>query len=619
MHKKTDTPFHQGLETIKTVQRTLTDRPGVYRMIGQNGDVLYVGKARNLKKRVASYTRPDNLPMRLKRMIAETRSMEIIETHTELEALLLEFNLIKELDPAYNILLKDDKAFPYILITGNHPYPRMVKHRGEKTVKGTYFGPFATIGAVGKTLNVMQKVFQLRNCTDTFFENRKRPCLQYHIKRCSAPCVGYVTQNEYDKQVTDAVDFLDGKTRDIQDRFAELMKKASDAQEYEDAAFYRDRIRALTSIQASQTINAKHVKNADVFAVVQDSGFTCISVFFIRHGQNFGNKTMFPKIAEDENIEDLLTNFINYFYTGNPIMPEIIINMLPTDSQLLAKALSMRLGRHVTITKPQRGEKLSLVQMAEQNARSALLRHKAQKSSDKDGLQRVVEVFGLDDIPQRIEVYDNSHTGGTNMVGAMIVAGPEGFRKSAYRKFNIREAKESDDYGMMREVMTRRFSRAIEEGKTMGDEDWPDLLLIDGGLGQLRAVTDILTDLGVIDDVTVVSIAKGPDRNAGREDFYMKDRAPFRLPPNDVGLFYLQRLRDEAHRFAIGSMRIRRNKAIGTSPIDAIPGIGPKRKKALLTHFGSGKAVSRAALADLEKVEGISKAFAKKIYGYFHG
>lgn len=612
-------PFEQGIKAIKTVQQTLTDRPGVYRMIGEDHRVLYVGKARSLKKRVASYTRPDILPMRLKRMIAETRSMEIIETHTELEALLLEFNLIKELNPAYNILLKDDKAFPYIMITGNHGYPRMVKHRGEKAVKGHYFGPFATVGAVGKTLNIMQKVFQIRNCTDSFFETRKRPCLQYHIKRCTAPCVGLVTRGEYNCQVRDAMDFLNGRTRDIQDRFAAEMKRASDRLDYESAARYRDRIRALTSIQATQTINARHVKNADIFALVQESGMTCISVFFIRNGQNFGNKTLFPDIAGDENIENLMAAFLAQFYANNPLMPEIIVNQMPEDAALLASALSVRLDKTVRIAKPVRGEKLALVKMAEDNAMSSLLRYKAQRASDISGLGRITAAFGLDEVPERIEIYDNSHTGGTDMLGAMIVAGPEGFRKSAYRKFNIREAAGSDDYGMMREVMKRRFSRAIDEGKGPGDIDWPDLLLIDGGSGQLNAVTDILSELGVADDVAVISIAKGPDRNAGREEFHMKGRAPFRLPPNDVGLFYLQRLRDEAHRFAIGSMRIRRAKAIGTSPIDAVPGIGPKRKKALLAHFGSGKAVSRAALADLEKVPGISKAFAGKIYGYFHG
>jgi len=611
--------FSEGLTVIKTVQKTLADKPGVYRMLGANGNVLYVGKAHSLKKRVLSYTHLDRLPMRLKRMVAETRSMEIIETHTELEALLLEFNLIKELNPVYNVLLKDDKMFPYILITGNHPYPRIMKHRGQKTIKGTYFGPFATVGAVGNTLNSLQKIFQTRNCTDHFFESRKRPCLQYHIKRCTAPCVGYVSQDDYNKQIVNAVDFLNGKTPHIQDRFASMMREASDREEYEKAASYRDRIRALASIQASQTINTRHIKNADVFAVVQDSGFTCISVFFIRHGHNFGNKTMFPKIAEDEDIKNLLTHFINHFYTDNPVTPKIIINVLPHDSHLLTEALTIRLGHNVTITKPQRGEKLTLIQMAEDNARSALLRYKAQKFSNKEGLERITELFRLDNVPQRIEVYDNSHTGGTNMVGAMIVAGSEGFHKSAYRKFNIREAKASDDYGMMREVMKRRFSSTTKEDEIIHDKNWPDLLIIDGGIGQLHAVTDTLSDLGVIDNVTVVSIAKGPDRNAGREDFYMMDRAPFRLPPNDIGLFYLQRLRDEAHRFAISSMRIRRNKAMSTSPIDAIPGIGSKRKKALLTHFGSGKAVSRAAIADLEKVEGISKVFAQKIYGYFHG
>ncbi len=609
-------PLETGIETIRSYQKTLSDKPGVYRMLGEDGKLLYVGKAKNLKRRVASYTRPDALPMRLKRMIAETRSMEIVETHTELEALLLEFNLIKELNPAYNILLKDDKAFPHILITRDHHYPRLVKHRGKQTIKGDYFGPFASVGAVGRTIDTIQKIFQLRNCTDNYFENRKRPCLQYHIKRCTAPCVGYISHDDYQKQVQDAEDFLNGKSQKLQHSFAKEMKKAADSQKYETAAWYRDRIKALTAIQSSQIINLQNTKNADVIAIVEDSGLTCITVFFIRNGQNFGNRTYFPKADEGEPLQETLGRFLIEFYTRNPVVPEIIVNILPTDHIILSEVLTKQLGKKAVILSPSRGDKKAVIEMATRNAQSALERHKAQKTSDQEGLKRVQEIFELDELPQRIEVYDNSHTGGDHMLGAMIVASPEGFEKPQYRKFNLRDTDASDDYGGMREVMKRRFGK-IE--KIDADDTWPDLVLIDGGKGQLSSVTEILEELGVLDKITLVAIAKGPDRNAGREDFYMNGRAPFRLPPNDVGLFYLQRLRDEAHRFAIGSMRVRRAKTIEKSPLDDVPGIGPKRKKALLTYFGSGKAVARAGLVDLKRVEGISKAFAEKIYNHFHG
>ena len=609
-------PLETGIEIIKKTQKTLTDRPGVYRMLGEDGTILYVGKAKSLKKRVASYTRPDRLPMRLKRMIAETRSMEIIETHTELEALLLEFNLIKELDPVYNILLKDDKAYPYILVTKDHDYPRLVKHRGKQTIKGDYYGPFASAGAVGRTMNIITKVFQLRNCTDSYFENRTRPCLQYHIKRCSAPCVGHVSKEEYDKQVSDTHAFLSGKSSDIQKRFAEKMKEASDAMEYEAAARYRDRIKALSTIQASQIINLQSLKNTDVIALTQEQGQTCIVIFFIRNGQNYGNRTYLPKADEDENPADILGRFMIEFYTRNPLVPDILVNIALTDQDILAEVLALQLERKVTITKPTRGDKKAVVDMAVSNAVSALTRHRAQTLSDQKGLERVQDIFAMDELPQRIEVYDNSHTGGQHMLGAMIVATPDGFRKSAYRKFNLRETEASDDYGGMREVMKRRFGRALQEGE---DHDWPDLVLIDGGKGQLSSVTEILEDMGILDKFTLVAIAKGPDRNAGREEFFMNGRTPFRLPKDDIGLFYLQRLRDEAHRFAIGSMRTRRAKTIEQSPLDSVPGIGPKRKKALLSYFGSGKAVARASLTDLQRVEGISKSFAEKIYNHFNG
>lgn len=607
-----------GIETIKAVQITLSDRPGVYRMLGADQSILYVGKAKSLKKRVENYTRPERLPMRLKRMISETRSMEIIETHTELEALLLEFNLIKELNPKYNIIYKDDKAFPYILIPSDHHFPRVMKHRGAKKIKGDYYGPFAGAGTVNRSLDSMHKIFQIRNCSDSYFSARKRPCLQYHIKRCTAPCVDKVTKEDYATQIDQARDFLSGKSRDIQNQFATAMKQASDTQNFERAAQYRDKIKILNAVQAAQMINIPSIKNADVFAITQDSGMTCIAVFFIRNGQNFGNRTYFPKNDEGESINDVLGRFIIQYYARNPIIPDIMVNILPTGHSLIAEAMSKDIERKVTLSAPKRGDRTSVIKLAVDNAQSSLERHKAQQSNDMAGLKRIQNIFGLDDIPKRIEVYDNSHTGGEFMVGGMIVATPDGFNKSAYRKFNIREAEASDDYGMMREVMKRRFGRALKEGINIGHENWPDIVLIDGGKGQLSAVTEIFEDLGILDDITLICIAKGPDRNAGREDFYMNGRAPFRLPPNDVGLFYLQRLRDEVHRFAIGSMRVRRAKSIEKSPLDGIAGIGAKRKKSLLTYFGSGKSVTTAALADLERVEGISKAVAQKIYDHFH-
>ena len=613
------TPLKRGITAIKNVQTTLSERPGVYRMLSNNQKVLYVGKAKNLQRRVANYTRPDKLPMRLKRMIAETYSMEIIETHTELEALLLEFNMIKDIKPPYNILLKDDKAFPHILITRDHDFPRVMKHRGKQSIKGDYFGPFANAGAVERTLNTIQKIFQIRNCTDSYFENRKRPCLQYHIKRCSAPCVNHTSKEDYNKQIKEAHDFLNGKSQFLQKDFAKKMKNAADSQNYEQAAKLRDRIKALAAIQSSQIINLQSTKNADVMAITQDSGLTCITVFFIRNGQNFGNRTYFPNADDNESTATILSRFIIEFYTRNPVVADVFTNILPTDHTMLSDMLTVQLGKKSIISKPVRGDRKAVIDMAISNAVSSLVRYKAQKSSDTKGLERIKDIFELDNTPHRIEVYDNSHTGGDHMLGAMIVAAPDGFQKNQYRKFNLKDTEASDDYGGMREVMKRRFGHALEDGLAPGDETWPDLVLIDGGKGQLSSVTEVLEDLGIVDQLNVVAIAKGPDRNAGREDFYMNGRTPFRLPPNDVGLFYLQRLRDEAHRFAIGSMRVRRAKTIEKSPLDDVSGIGPKRKKALLSHFGSGKATARASLVDLQKVEGISKAFAQKIYDHFHG
>lgn len=608
-----------GVNIIKKVCDTLTSKPGVYRMLDAHSNVLYVGKAKNLKNRVVNYTRPADLPMRLKRMISETRKMEIIETHTEVEALLLEFNLIKDLDPKYNLLLKDGKAYPHILMTKDHDFPRLTKHRGAKSIKGDYFGPFATVGAVNKTLTILQKVFQIRNCVDSYFETRKRPCLQYHIKRCSAPCVGLASKQEYDEQVNDAIAFLKGKNRQIQTRYSDKMRHASDNMDYEKAALYRDRIRALSAIQSAQIINVQNIKDADVFAITTDNGLACISVFFIRGGGNFGNATFYPKMDEGETITEIFERFIVQFYAKNPLTPEIYTNIPPEQKSLMEQAFSKDLGRTVKIKSPQRGDGKQIIDMAEKNSVAALKRHKAERSNDAEGLKRVKEIFDLPTLPQRIEVYDNSHTGGENMIGAMIVATADGFRKSAYRKFNIGTAGASDDYGMMREVMQRRFAKAQKfDDDGNKNPDWPDLLLIDGGKGQLSSVTEALQEMGIYDQLTVVAIAKGPDRNAGREDFYMNDRTAFRLPVNDTGLFYMQRLRDEAHRFAINSMRTRRSNAQKKSPIDDIQGIGAKRKKALLSFFGSGKAVTTASLADLEKVEGISKALALKIYNQFN-
>jgi excinuclease ABC subunit C len=608
-----------GVDTIQKVCKNLSSKPGVYRMLDDKGKVLYVGKAKNLKNRVINYTRPADLPMRLKRMISETRKMEIIETHTEVEALLLEFNLIKELNPLYNILLKDGKSYPYILITKDHDYPRLTKHRDEKSIEGDYFGPFATVGAVNKTVTILQKVFQIRNCLDSYFAARKRPCLQYHIKRCSAPCVGLIKQSDYKAQVSDAIAFLKGKNSEIQKRYSDKMKQASEKMDYEKAALYRDRIRALSSVQSAQTINVSHLKDADIFAVTSDNSLVCISVFFIRNGGNFGNATFFPKKDENETDTAILKRFIIHFYAKNPIISTILTNIKSDENDIIAKAFSKELERNVTIKTPQRGDSKKIVTMALQNATAALKRHKAEKSNDEAGLKRVQEIFELDKTPQRIEVYDNSHTGGESMIGGMIVATEEGFRKSAYRRFNIKNAIASDDYGMMHEVISRRFANAqkFDENGNI-NPDWPDLLLIDGGKGQLSSVTKALEELGIYNQLTVVAIAKGPDRNAGREDFYMNERTAFRLPINDIGLFYMQRLRDEAHRFAINSMRIKRAKAQTKSPLDDITGIGAKRKKALLSHFGSGKAVTTASLKDLEKIEGISKSLAKRIYNQFN-
>lgn len=615
-----ETALARGAALIGNFARALPETPGVYRMLDAAGGVLYVGKAKALRRRVTSYTQTDKLPVRLQRMVAETTDMVFVHTHTEVEALLLESNLIKKLKPRFNVLLRDDKSFPYILITRDHEFPLLTKHRGAHKRKGDYFGPFASVVSVNHTVAILQRAFMLRNCADTVFANRTRPCLQYHIKRCTAPCVGLVSPSDYGDQVRLAHDFLSGKSREVQDCFARQMQQASENQNYEEAAKFRDRIRALTMIQSSQDVNVEGLGDADVVGLWRENGRSCVMVFFFRGGQNFGNRAYFPRHNPEETDEVLLGAFLAQFYENKPVPRDILLSHPVADSRLLEQAFTERqAGRFkVRLSVPEKGQKKRLVELVVRNAREALEREALQLAGTGKLLEGVASLFDMDQPPQRIEVYDNSHTAGTNMVGGMIVAGPEGFRKNAYRKFNIREAAAADDYGMMREVMQRRFAKAIEEGRGPETSDWPDLLLIDGGLGQLNAVRAILEDLGIIDSLTLVSIAKGPDRNAGREAFFMAGRAMFQLPVDDPVLHYLQRLRDEAHRFAIGSHRARRSQQIAASPLDDVAGIGAKRKKALLLHFGSAQEVARAGILDLMQVDGISRTVAEKIYHYFH-
>ena len=613
-----------GAQIIRDYVVNLPATPGVYRMLSDKGEVLYVGKAKALKKRVTSYTNIDKLPIRLQRMVAATASMEFVHTHTEVEALLLESNLIKKLKPRYNILLRDDKSFPYILITGHHDFAQVTKHRGARKPKGEYFGPFASAGAVNHTTHLLQRVFKLRNCSDGVFATRDRPCLQYHIKRCTAPCVGKVSKEEYEEQVDQARQFLSGESRTVQEAFVKEMQAASDAEDFEKAAEYRDRIKALAAIQARQDINLEGIGDVDVMALAQSEGKSCVQVFFFRGGQNFGNRAYFPRHDAEEKPEDILSVFMAQFYENKPVPINVFTSHRPSEMELLEAALTTRRDRgNVKISRPSRGKRKRLLDFVTKNAQDALKRHLIERAGETRHLENVAELFHMDETPKRIEVYDNSHISGTNMVGAMVVAGADGFQKNAYRKFNIREADEGDDYGMMREVMKRRFSRALKEGVDTGSEDWPDLLLIDGGKGQFSAVKETLEDLGIYDDLTVVAIAKGEDRNAGREQFITEGagrqmNVPFQLPVNDPTLHYLQRLRDEVHRFAIGAHRARRKNDISKSPLDNIAGVGAARKKALLLHFGSAKEVAGAGVHDLQQVEGISKAVAEKIYNFFN-
>ncbi len=620
-------PAPSGRETgpgvIAQVLKSLPNKPGVYRMIGLKGDVLYVGKARSLKKRVASYTRLSGHTNRIARMISATAGMEIITTATETEALLLEANLIKRLKPSCNVILRDDKSFPYILIARGHDAPQLVKHRGARKREGDYFGPFASAGDVNRTINTLQRAFLLRSCTDSYYEARTRPCLLYQIKRCSAPCTGEISRHDYGLLVQNALDFLTGKSGKVKDHLHALMEAASERLEFERAASFRDRLAALAQIQAHQGVNPRSFEQADIFAAHSQGGQTCIQVFFFRTGQNWGNRAYFPRADKSLGAAEILDAFIAQFYDNKPVPRLILLSHDIAGRKLLGQALTTRAEHKVSVCVPQRGEKREIMEQCLANAREALGRRLAESASQRKLLEGVAETFDLEDVPARIEVYDNSHIQGSDPVGAMIVSGPEGFEKNSYRKFNIKskDLSPGDDYAMMREVLTRRFSRLLKEAQEDGKDGhsavWPDLLLIDGGVGQLSSVHEVLDELG-IDTLRVVGIAKGPDRDAGRERFFIRGRSNFMLQPRDPVLYFVQRLRDEAHRFAIGAHRAKRRKAIGATPLDDVPGIGPARKRALLKHFGSAKAVSRAGVTDLQSVEGISSQMAQTVYDYFH-
>jgi excinuclease ABC subunit C len=617
--KKGGAPKVGGVLVIEAYLRTLESTPGVYRMINSSGDVLYVGKAKNLKKRVGSYTNLKRQPTRLQRMIFETQSMEFVTTHTEAEALLLEANLIKRYKPRYNILLRDDKSFPKILLTSGHQYPQVLKHRGVENREGSYFGPFASVWAVNETLTILQRAFLLRTCSDSVFRNRTRPCLLFQIKRCSAPCVARINEAGYGELVSEARTFLTGESQKIQRGLAKRMQEASDNMEYEIAANYRDRIRALTQVQAHQGINFSSIGEADVIAAYQAGGHTCVEIFFFRDGRNFGNRAYYPSHADYEDAPHVLEAFIGQFYSGKEAPKALILSHILPNQSLMVDALSVTAGRKVDISCPKRGDKMNLVDHALNNAREALGRRLSESASQRRLLESLSDVLDLASAPERIEVYDNSHISGTKAIGGMIVAGPEGMLKKAYRKFTIKnlEMVPGDDYAMMTEVLTRRFSRALREDPERALGQWPDLVLIDGGAGQLSVTLKVFEKLGV-EDVAVAAISKGPDRNAGRERIFLPGRDPISLPARDPVLYFLQRLRDEAHRFAIGFHRQKRSKALSKSSLDGVPGIGPKRKKALLHHFGSAAAVEGCGLTDLEAVEGVSGAMAKKIYDWFH-
>lgn len=612
-------PLQTGIDTLKNAIRTLPETPGVYRMLNAKGDVLYVGKAKNLKRRVTNYIQINRLTKRHVRMVSETRHLEVITTETEIKALLLESNLIKSLRPRYNILLRDDKSFPYIFLTGDHDFPQVMKHRGTQRRKGDYYGPFASAWIVDRTIHGLQKALQLRNCSDSIFNNRTRPCLQYHIKRCSAPCVGKVSIDEYAAQCTAARSVLEGLQDNVIENLKQQMLAASDALDFEKAAMFRDRIRALNSLYHQQGLSVAGIDKADLIALYQEGGLNCVQVFFIRNGQNYGNQSFFPDADAEEEADDVLGGFIMQFYQDKPPPPTILCHAAPTEPELLAEGLSELAGHKVILSVPQRGEKRTLIDHVLQNARDAHSRRMVETSTQQTLRQGVMDLFDLPELPRRIEVYDNSHLMGSHALGAMIVAGPEGFMKTAYRKFNIKDADTApgDDFAMMREMLTRRFKRSLAEDPDRQGDQWPDLLLIDGGVGQLNVAAEVLAELG-LSDLPLVAISKGPDRNAGREQFHRVGQDMFQLPENDPVLFYLQRLRDEAHRFAIESHRGKRKKAIIETGLDDVPGIGPTRKRALILHFGSAKAVRHASLADLEAAPGITRRLARQIYDFFH-
>lgn len=617
-----------GVEIIGEFVKHLPNAPGCYRMFDAQGEVLYVGKAKSLKKRVASYTKMGGHTNRIARMIRETVNMEFVTTHTEMEALLLEANLIKRLRPKFNVLLRDDKSFPYIVITDEHGSPGLFKHRGARNKKRTYYGPFASAGAVNRTINAMQRAFLVRTCTDSVFEGRTRPCLLHQIKRCAGPCTGEVSEEDYSKLVKEAKDFLSGKSSDMQKTLASQMEEASTNLDFERAAIYRDRLSALSHVQSHQGINPQSVVEADVFAVYQSNGMTCIQVFFFRTGQNWGNRAYFPRADKAIEPGEVLGAFLGQFYDDRPCPRNIYLSHDTGELELLSEAFSTRAEHKVHVSVPLRGEKRELVEHVGNNAREALERKLAETSTQTKLMKGLQEAFGLEKTPNRIEVYDNSHIQGTNAVGGMIVSGPDGFAKNHYRKFNIKseDLVPGDDYGMMREVMQRRFSRLVKEHGMPGEQKleegeigvWPDLILIDGGLGQLNVVYDTMKEMGLENAVKMVGIAKGPERDAGLEKFFVKGQKSFMLPERDPVLYFVQRMRDEAHRFAIGSHRARRKKEMVTNPLDEVAGIGPGRKRALLHRFGTAKAVSRAALSDLKEVDGISEQMAQAIYDHFH-
>ena len=606
-------------ELIKTYATNLGSAPGVYRMLDEQARVLYVGKARNLKARVSNYARPLGHSPRIARMISETKSMMFLTTNTETEALLLEQNLIKQLKPKYNVLLRDDKSFPYIFISTEHDFPRLEKHRGAKTRPGHYYGPFASAGAVNRTLNTLQKVFLLRSCSDKEVEAGDRPCLNYHLKRCSGPCGGKISKEDYKELVKAADDFLKGKSTRVQETLAKHMAQASEAMEFERAAGLRDRIRALTQVQSNQGINPRTVAEADVISLHLEAGQACAQVFFIRANQNWGNRDFYPRVSADMSHDEVLEAFMGQFYSTKDPARQIILSHGIENADLMHELLSKKLGRKVEILVPQRGERYELMFNALRNAKESLARKMAETASQGKLLKGLAEAFNMEAPPKRIEVYDNSHIQGAYAVGAMIASGRDGLMKNSYRKFNIigKKLTPGDDYGMMKEVLSRRFKRLLKEDPDRQEDQWPDLLLIDGGAGQVSAVTQIMKEFGV-EDIAMVGVAKGVDRNHGKEEFHIKGRRPFALQKNDPVLYFVQRLRDEAHRFAIGTHRAKRSKAISASPLDDIAGVGSKRKRALLAHFGSAKAVSRANLADLKAVEGVSAAMAEKIFGFFH-